>query len=343
MAELDLPPWLTKQADPLGSMAKGVQIGSEIGSVINQRDLTQSRLRLNEQDQQMNHLKLEKTIRERDQLLEADFIMQEVPDKIAPLLAAGKPNDARNVLLSLAARKPAVLHSDTYPKLLQEVEAAVQTETVRMQLKSNEDLRREMEAGRMKRQKTLDDLRIAQRDLVEQKASDLETGTGTETALGKNSKRLENAQTLYNQAVSDLNSATTLEDQTAAQAIVQTAKVHLDSVMAFTPHANEEARQKHQELMAKYGAQKQRILTELRNVDGQMIKPAAKEAKKAALKEELDALEEQYFPQKQPSQVKVAPAPSKFISTDSPPALEPARPAQPQDSSLWDEFQQMQK
>lgn len=136
MAEPELPPWLTQQADPIGAVYKGVQTGGAIAGVLNQRNVIQSRLRLEQQEQQMNHLRMEKAIKDRDDIFEADLIMQAVPDKIAPLLEAGKPSDARNVLLSLAARKPAVLNSDTFANLLKSVEAAVQTETTRLQLES---------------------------------------------------------------------------------------------------------------------------------------------------------------------------------------------------------------
>lgn len=137
----ELPPWLTQQADPAGAFLRGAQGGAAIAQVINQRNITQSSLRLNEQQAQMNHLKMEQAIKQRDRVIKGEFVLRSLADQIEPLLAQGKPEMAMNVLLATGAREPSLFDTEGYPELLKHADAAIKTEMTRKQLESMDKLR----------------------------------------------------------------------------------------------------------------------------------------------------------------------------------------------------------
>lgn len=164
----ELPPWLTQQADPVGAFLRGAQSGAVIAGAINQRNITQSNLRLNEQQAQMNHLKMEQAIKQRDRVIKGEFVLRSLADQIEPLLAQGKPEMAMNVLLATGAREPSLFDTEGYPELLKHTDAAIKTEETRKQLESMDELRK----SQIYENKARGELALAE-------ATDMQLGVGT--------------------------------------------------------------------------------------------------------------------------------------------------------------------
>jgi hypothetical protein len=146
---------------------------------------------------------------------------------------------------------------------------------------------------------TLQELRRANALRATAQAEGRIGGAGGLTAIARNSKLLEDAQAAYDTTLAAQADASTEEEKSAADVIVQSAKTHLEAIKAFVPHTNEAVKMQHQELMAAYGAQKQALLADLRAVEADfelMGKPKEKASKIKALHDKLNELEKKYFP-----------------------------------------------
>lgn len=134
MATFDIPPWLQQPADPLRAIAVGAQVGAQLAATRQRAQELKLRQAAQEQDAQMQTLKMREFLRVRDQQIEAEFAMQEISDTVSPLLEAGKDLEAYEAMLSFSSRKPAVLNSARWGTLAQEIRGAASLRQQREQL-----------------------------------------------------------------------------------------------------------------------------------------------------------------------------------------------------------------
>lgn len=145
MPELNLnyaptPPWLAEnQGKPQFLEARAsAQRDRQLG--MQEREL-ETRIIAAGQDQRMNELKITETIRQRDQLLEAEFQAQSLGGEISPMLKAHRPMDAMNALLAKGVENPILFKSPQWQTMMKEVQAATSAQATRMQLESMDKLR----------------------------------------------------------------------------------------------------------------------------------------------------------------------------------------------------------
>lgn len=172
MPELNLnyaprPPWLEppegNSFQNLLAATSSARQGRQLG--MQEKELA-SRLVSAQQDQQMNDLKLTETLRQRNQLLEAELAAQGLGDLIAPLFEAGKPFDAMQALLAQGVRNPILFKAPQWQVMMKEAQVAATAETARLQIEalktyratqntradkriSNEELRLQLQATGM--------------------------------------------------------------------------------------------------------------------------------------------------------------------------------------------------
>lgn len=225
----ETPSWLKNDAVE-SNFLRDVEAGQRINT---QRQQLPLKLKAMQQDAQMNELKIGETIRQRDQLLEAEQAAQGLGATIAPLLDQEQPDKAVSALLSAGIRNPILFKAPQWQTMMKEAQASSTAKRAKNQLDSMDRLRQSQEEEN--RAQAYEARARAEKELAQ--STDIQLGVGNTggnkpTSVQVNSAELRNATNNFRLASDELANADTPESQSAAQIKFTQAKDALDSIRA---------------------------------------------------------------------------------------------------------------